>query len=141
MSGPVRLLVVEDDESRVRNFRLWLPPEVRLVWAKNAGQAMGTLRRAEADTFAGLMLDHDLDHRTMTADGSRFTGTHVAHVIVERLRQSAPPVLVHSMNFSEGDAMAATLERHGFPVTRIPMRELTRQSVLAWLDEVRDGME
>lgn len=40
-----RLLLIEDNVGRVQDFRAWLPPWARLVWAQSAGQALGLIRR------------------------------------------------------------------------------------------------
>lgn len=135
----LRILLIEDNEARKNLFESWLPPRTRLVWARNAGQALGLLARDRGAAYAGIMLDHDLEMQPYT-DGEQKTGTDVATAI-RTLVSRDTPILVHSMNFDAGDAMAVHLSNEGFRVTRIPMREMDRLAFLAWLDDIREDAE
>lgn len=135
----LRILLVEDDESRKARFQSWLPATLRLVWARNAGQALGLLARDRGRAFAGILLDHDLE-RWAYGTGEQKSGTEIARAI--RLTVSRDtPILVHSMNFVEGDAMANHLTNEGFPVTRVPMRDLGGTLFESWLEEVRENAD
>jgi CheY-like chemotaxis protein len=136
---PKRFLLVEDDETRKEIMERWLPAGDRIVWARNAGQAMGLVRRDRGRAYTGILLDHDLERQPYTT-GSQFSGTEVAEQIIAGVARDTP-ILVHSMNFSEGDTMAERLSRAGFSVTRIPMRDLDQTSFLAWIDEAGEGWE
>jgi hypothetical protein len=37
--------IIEDDPARMTLFRLWIPEDVLIVWAKSAGVALGIIRR------------------------------------------------------------------------------------------------
>ena len=138
----LRLLLIEDDERRHDRFKEWLPSDVRLVWAQNAGTALGMLKRLEPGEYAGILLDHDLEKRVVNPDGARFNGGHVVEALLSRgAAQRDIPILVHSMNVKHGPEMAQRLEGAGYPVTRIRMSDLTRERFLEWLEEVREELE
>jgi CheY-like chemotaxis protein len=132
----IRILLIEDDDSRVRIFREWLPEDVRLVHAGSAGRAIGILQR-DRNTYAGIMLDHDLQGQIATDMDFFLSGTNVVKTIIANVTPSTP-VLVHSMNPSDAPKMVIALTKSGFSVTRIPMRVLTEEGFKAWLDEVRE---
>ena len=137
MNKPLlRLLLVEDNKAREEQFRLWLPSDVTMVWAKCAGSAIGVLERDRGRVYAGLMLDHDLQMQRQ----DKFTGLHVAKKVVEVIERDVP-ILVHSMNDRGGPEMVKTLDGAGFDVTRWPWAEMRREKFAAWLEEVREEFE
>ncbi len=132
--------MVEDDEKRVEWFRETLPDGLPLVWASSAGQAMGVLERDGGRTYAGILLDHDLERRVRTEADLVLTGSHVVQAILERVSNDVP-VLVHSMNHIDAPRMVTRLEAAGFWVTRIPFAVLRRPALLEWFEEVKEIWE
>lgn len=127
-----RLLVIEDNERRVGHMRHWCPEGVTIVHVKEGGVA---LRMIELDaapgTYIGVCLDHDLD---LQAHGYPVPGRDVAERMVRNWRDR-PPVLVHSMNPGGAAGMMHLLSGAGFPVTRIPMADLTEKKFREWVLE------
>jgi hypothetical protein len=136
----LRLLIIEDDATRVEQFRSWIPADVRAVIAPSAGTALGILQRARMSDYGGLMLDHDLQGRARTEADMRLSGSDLMGAIIRSISTDVP-ILVHSMNPEGASLMVQRLEGAGFSVTRIPMARLTRETFAAWLDEVRSAWE
>jgi CheY-like chemotaxis protein len=132
----LRILIVEDDESRVECFKKWLPPDVLLTHAPRGGSALGLLQRDRGAVYSGILLDHDLNWRAIGGVDDRISGSQVALAIV-RYVEPGVPILVHSMNGEKGPQMAKLLDSAGFPVTRIPMKDLDQAQFMTWLEEVR----
>ena len=132
----IRLLLIEDDNDRVELFKSWLPDEFRLVHAGSAGRALGVLQR-DRNAFAGLLLDHDLQEQVVTQHDRLLSGSDVVSKIIELVRPETP-ILVHSMNPSDGPRMQKRLERAGFTVNRLPMAAMTEEYFKNWLEEVRE---
>jgi hypothetical protein len=135
-----RLLLVEDDEGRVQDFRAWLPSWARLVWAQSAGGAIGLIRRDPGRIYGGVLLDHDLAQRAMTEDDASLSGTDVALALIEHFSIDIP-ILIHSTNQTQVPRVARQLEEKGFWVTRIPFYDLREETFVAWLEEARDLWE
>lgn len=135
-----RLLLIEDDESRIARVTSWLPPDFRLVIARSAGRAIATLKRDDPTTYAGIMLDHDLQLQTAAAAEVALSGTDLVEVIVRRVDHDVP-VLVHSMNPARAPAMVDRLKRAGFMTSYIPFAKLTAEAFESWIEEVRDLWE
>ena len=136
----LRLLMVEDDETRVAIIRNWLPPDVHLVWAQSAGSALGILARDGQGIYAGVLLDHDLFMRPRAEDDKHHCGTDIVDLMLEELDRDAA-ILVHSMNPGAAADMVRRLGSAGFAVTRIPMKEMTKMAFTDWLSEVRQDWE
>ena len=134
---PCRILLIEDDSARIERFRKWTPEGVRLVVATSGGMAIGALKRDGRGVYAGLMLDHDLQQQAATSADLTLSASNLVNLIIQGVDRSAV-ILVHSMNFSQGDAMAARLDRAGFWVTRVPMDRLSEAKFLQWVADVQD---
>lgn len=132
-----RILLVEDDEVRIERLGAWLPKELRLVVARSAGRAISTLRIDGPQTYAGLMLDHDLQQQIVAPEERGLSGTDLIRVVIDRVDHDVP-VLVHSMNSSRGPAMVGRLKQAGFEVSYVPFEMLTEKHFLAWIEHVRD---
>lgn len=132
-----RLLLIEDDIERVDAIRAWLPSWVTLVWAQSAGVALGLIRRDTGRVYGGVLLDHDLEQRTKTADDELLSGTDVARALVQHFSTDVP-ILIHSVNPGKAPRVARHLEDRGFWVTRIPFHVLSHAQFSSWLDEARD---
>lgn len=131
-----RLLIVEDNAERIAKLRSWLPQDVVTVVATSAGRAIGIMHRDRGRTYAGILLDHDLQESVVTDADKGLSGGDVLKSLIAHISRDVP-ILVHSMNPFQGPAMAERLERAGFYVTRIPMSELSLEKFQEWLEEVR----
>jgi CheY-like chemotaxis protein len=132
----LRILVVEDSNWRIDQFRKWAPADVRLVETRCGGRAIGTIRRSRRDDWAGIMLDHDLNEQAVSNAHGDVDGRAVVQAIVDSV-DPATPILVHSMNSLGADSMKRALESAGFYVLRIRMVDLTQELFLDWLEDVR----
>ena len=141
----IRLLVVEDDESRVEVFRSWtkrFPLPVAITWTRSAGAAIGVLRRDRGRVFDGLLIDHDLNTQCLTEVDAYLTGKDVVDAVVEFVDKGVP-VLVHSGNTMEGPKLVARLLGAGFSVEYAPfttMRYLQLQQWLRYVVEASDAV-
>ncbi len=132
----LRILVVEDSNWRIDQFRKWAPADVRLVETRCGGRAIGTIRRSQSEDWAGIMLDHDLNEQAVSNAHGDVNGQAVVRAIIDSVNP-ATPVLVHSMNSNGAAAMQKALEKAGFFVLRIRMMDITQALFLDWLEEVR----
>lgn len=135
-----RLLIVEDDQTRVGTILSWLPDGVQYVNAPSAGTAIGILKRAEKDTYSAIMLDYDLDKRAITQMDRHLSGYNVIEMIINHVSPDVP-ILIHSMNSSGGARMMESLIRARFSVTRITMQELNKETFLEWLTEAYEAWD
>jgi CheY-like chemotaxis protein len=135
----LRILLVEDDDGRARKITGWLPADYRVVRPRSAGQAIGVIQR-DRDTYAGIILDHDLQGNIATDMDEFLAGSDVVKSIISQVSPDIP-VLVHSMNPVDAPKMVRELEKKGFSVTRIPMNSMTEENLGEWLEEVRESWE
>lgn len=135
-----RLLIVEDDADRIGAIRSWLPEDTRCVVASSTGRALGILERDRGQVYAGILLDHDLQKQALTDADRALSASDLVEVIVRNVSNETA-ILIHSMNVSQAPAMALRLEKAGFWITRIPMRELSKKRLRDWLREVREVWE
>ncbi len=137
-----RILLVEDDQERARILISYLPKHIRVVHAPSAGRALGVVkmdhRSRQGDSpYSGIMLDHDLQEQIVCADEKKLSGMNVVDAIIDYVPRSVP-ILIHSMNPSEAPIMVNKLKSAGFSVTRLPMRELTKENLSEWLEDECD---
>lgn len=132
-----RLLLIEDDMSRIEKFRNWTSglPMV-LIEATSGGQAVGVTRFG-GEGIAGICLDHDLNSAPRTQLDLTTSGSNVVDGLVRNFAR-AIPVLVHSMNETRAVQMTQRLRGAGFRVTRIRMAELDAIGFANWLQDVDD---
>lgn len=130
-----RILLVEDSNARSEALSSWVPANIRVVWVKSGGDAIGVLARDGRLTYAGVMLDHDLHQQLRDQHGRQLTGADVARKIAAHVEPDTP-ILVHSMNPDRRGDIVAVLESAGFSVTRVPMRDLDARTLRAWLEQV-----
>lgn len=130
-----RLLIVEDNAERIAKLRSWLPENMTAIVATSAGRAIGIMQRDQKRTYAGILLDHDLQESVVTDADKELSGSDVTKNLILNISRDVP-ILVHSMNLRQGPAITEKLERAGFYVTRIPMSELTFEKFQQWLEEV-----
>jgi CheY-like chemotaxis protein len=132
-----RILLIEDDEVRIERVSAWLPPELRLVVARSPGRAIATLRIDGPQTYAGVMLDHDLQAQAIAPEEAGLSGSDLVRLIIARIDHDVP-VLVHSMNMSRGPMMVQRLKEAGFDTSYVPFESLTQAHFLAWIARVYD---
>ena len=130
------ILIVEDDNARVKQIRSWLPADVRLVHAGSAGRALGILQR-DRNAYDGIMLDHDLLGQIATDMDFFLSGTNVVKAVMTNISPDIP-ILVHSMNPADAPKMVQALSKSGFSVTLLPMSEMTEETLSEWIKEVRE---
>jgi len=121
-------------------LKAWLPDDARPVLVESAGKAIGLIKRDRGNVYAGIMLDHDLQESTVTDADRNLTGKDVVDTIIQYIPNNVP-ILVHSVNVTEGPAMVKRLEKLNYWVTRIPMSELNFTKCSEWVDEVRELWE
>ncbi len=142
----MRILIIEDDNDRLARLKAMLPDSVRPVAAVSAGRAIGLLemdsirKNGGKDTYAGILMDHDLVCYAVNQTDSSLDGRDVARSIVQNVTSNVP-VLVHSMNVTHAKTIVNWLEGEGFSVTRIPMSMMTKERMAEWLEEVRKAWE
>lgn len=137
-----RILLVEDDQERANILMSYLPKHIRVVYASSAGRALGIVRadhrnRRGKSPYCGIMLDHDLQEQIICAEEGQLSGMNVVDALIDCVSREVP-ILVHSMNPGEAPIMVKKLNSAGFRVTRMPMRELTAEKLLVWLEEECD---
>ncbi len=138
-----RILLVEDDDRRVAHMKLLIPPSVPQVPATTAARAIGiiqrdgTLRSDALPAYAGVMLDHDLDHHPLNAADRMMNGTHVARALADHFSPDVP-VFIHSTNSGGSATMMTILRERGFDVERASWMDLqdAPSPLLAWFEEV-----
>ncbi|MGZ0020553.1 cyclic-phosphate processing receiver domain-containing protein [Nitrosomonas sp. wSCUT-2] len=135
-----RLLLIEDSNARIQQFRDWLPEGVVLIVTASAGRAIGTLQHSLPYDFAGIMLDHDLDQQVINETEKLFSGTNVVDSLIKKIDKEIP-VLIHSINAVGAARMQRKLCGAGFDVTINPMTNLTNERFEAWLDNVLELWE
>jgi hypothetical protein len=135
-----RLLVVEDCEQRIARFRQWIKPPFRPTFVRSAGRALRVLDLDGGRTFAGILLDHDLDQAVAAESELQLSGRQVVERLITRIDPDVP-ILIHSVNPLGARRMEQRLIEHGFDVTRIPFFNLTRFRLGQWLEIVREEWE
>lgn len=133
----LRLLIIEDNPQRIALLTEWMPTDIKPVFAKSAGRAIGLLKRDRGLVYAGVMLDRDLDEQPVIESERWLSTNDFLTVVIESICLDVP-VLVHSMNMGKATSLVRELEAAGFWVTRIPMAELTRSRFEKWLEDVRE---
>jgi len=139
MSEMLRILVVEDNDSRITGLQRWARTaerrsdcEFKLVWAKAAGSAIGLLKRDQGRVYAGIMLDHDLYQQKLTLVDDQFNGKDVADAVIEYVDKDVP-IFVHSANTMEAPKIEKKLLGAGFAVEREPFLQMRADQYIDWL--------
>ncbi len=132
-----RILIIEDNTRREELICSWVPQDVRTVIARSAGRAIGILERDRGRVYSGIVLDHDLQEKTATEADRYLSGQDLVDHIIRNVDRHVP-ILVHSVNASQGWVMVVRLHKQGFDVTQIPMSLLTVKAFAKWMEEVRE---
>ncbi len=132
----MRILIIEDNTQREKLLCSWIPPDARVVIARSAGRAIGILERDRGRVYSGIVLDHDLQEKAATEADRYLSGQDLVDRIISNVSMDVP-ILVHSLNASQGWVMAVRLQKRGFDVTHIPMNLLTARVFEEWVQEVR----
>ncbi len=134
----MRILIIEDNRQREGLLCSWIPPDARVVIARSAGRAIGILERDQGRVYSGIVLDHDLQEKPATEADRFLSGQDLVDRIICNVSRDVP-ILVHSVNTSQGWIMAVRLQKHGFDVRHIPMNVLTAEAFEEWIWEVREA--
>jgi len=102
--------------------------------ASSAGTALGILQRDRGTVYGGILLDHDLQKRTITQMDKSLSGTQVIEAIISNVSPDVP-ILIHSTNSSGSAVMMARLIEEGFSVAREPMDTLDKNFFMKWLEQ------
>jgi len=135
-----RVLIIEDDQERARRLTGWLPDYARAVVARSAGQALGILSRDGRRTYGAILLDHDLQGATITEKDRGLDGKDVMDAILKHVSKDVP-ILIHSMNPTQGRIMANVLDSAGFDVEKIPMESLSGPKFRQWIESAKEIRE
>lgn len=136
----IPILLIEDNLERIQWFQNYLPIGFRLIAVRNGGSALGMLKRDRGHVLGGILLDHDLQMRVVTAADRDLSGTQVVEAMIGNISNRVP-VLVHSMNPGKAAIMVRRLEEAGFGVTRTSWFDINESLYHDWLDEVREIWE
>ena len=82
MNRTLLILMVEDERRRVDRLQTWLPADMRIVWVRSAGAALGVLRR-DRRAYAGVLLDHDLQGQVRTTADQAMDGRNIVDAIAK----------------------------------------------------------
>ena len=142
----LRLLVIEDEDKRIRKIWEWLPNGFHANFVKSAGRALGVLEKdgrnnyPDRPAYAGIMLDFDLYMSAAVSSDFDLSGKTVVEAIIHNMDNSIP-VMVHSMNPTGAPLMVRRLEDAGFNVVRISWYELEKEVFQEWLVDVKENWE
>jgi hypothetical protein len=140
LSEIFRLLIIEDNQERIATFKNWIPEKIPVVVASSAGKAVGILKRdsnkikKNGRVYAGILLDRDLQGQKVTQIDQYLSGNDIIDVIIIHIDRNVP-ILIHSTNIHQSIKMKQQLEGIGYPVTKIPMTDLTKEKFNEWLNE------
>ena len=56
----LRLLIIDDSDTRIDTLKQWLPDDVHPVFATSAGRTLRMIDLDPGAVYAGILLDHDL---------------------------------------------------------------------------------
>ena len=129
------ILLVEDDDGRVGDFRRWLgAPDVRLLWVRTGDAA---LRCVETDCYDLILLDHDLDLHHPVGRLGRVSGTNVVDRLIASSVKRRMPIIIHSMNPGARNNMYLRLRANKFDVELQPFAEWSDVSAQKLLQGIR----
>lgn len=111
----LRILVLEDSEYRVREFRdAFIGNTFRIV--DNAKECIEALEKEKWDL---IFLDHDLGGESMVSTTHANTGSEVVRWMIDN-PDDIPPIYIHSMNVPAAISMEQDLLKINSFVYRIP---------------------
>lgn len=94
----------------------------------------------EGAFFDGVLIDHDLQLRSLTDVDEMLSGKDVADAVIQYIDNDVP-IFVHSANRTEGPKLVARLMAQGFIVEARRFECLEVQEFRAWLSEVADASD
>jgi hypothetical protein len=118
--GPGRVLVLEDDPTRLALFRGAHP---FATYVETAAECVAQLARQDWDD---VCLDHDLGGEMFADPQRENTGSGVVRWIVAN-RPRIRRVLVHSLNGPAATAMVQMLTKAGYVAEHVPFLWLTAE--------------
>lgn len=135
----MKVLFVDDNVLRLQKLQAWAP-DVKFVWARSAGVALGILERDRGDVYHAILLDHDLDTSAVVESDLGKDGRDVVSAVVRNVSRTTP-ILVHSTNREHAPEMADRLQQAGFYVELVSINDLTREVFMDFLNYARDAWE
>jgi CheY-like chemotaxis protein len=100
-----RILVLEDNQSRIKSFRLNFLVGNNLKVVETSREAIAAL---SSEVWDWLFLDHDLGGQAFVESGPG-TGYEVACFLEEHPDRKPAHIVIHSMNPAGGDKIQAAL--------------------------------
>lgn len=89
-----KILILEDNEERIKFFKKKLDKYHQTVYFDNVGKAIEYINNNEVDI---LFLDHDLDQRIFVSSDEENTGFQFAKYI-KKSGKTFDQIIIHSMN-------------------------------------------
>lgn len=133
------VLVIEDDDERVADFRRWLAhPSTRLLHVKTGDAA---LRCVELDRYDLILLDHDLDKQHPMGRLAKINGTVIVNRLIASRTNRRTRIVIHSMNPGARDDMHRRLQSNGFDVEVRPFTGWTADSAAELRESVVEEWE
>ena len=120
----MRVLVLEDNESRIRKFQRELVGNA-VDFARDAEEALACIGARSYDL---IFLDHDLGGEEMVDSGGANTGYLVASRLARDVKNGAAHVVLHSCNPSGAMMMALALPR----AVSVPFVSLDIAAAVRW---------
>jgi len=91
----MKILVLEDDQNRIEEFKKSFRSEHRVIYTDDAEMAINHLKE---NTFDILFLDHDLGGCVYVDTNEYQTGSTVAKWLSENKDRMPPRVILHTLN-------------------------------------------
>lgn len=128
----VKIFILEDDPSRIKQFRKYLPRQyghdAEIVITQTAADAKATL--AARAPFDIAFLDHDLGEEVYVSSLNEETGYRVAEFIA-RKKIPISRIALHSLNTPGAIKMEMVLKKAGYDAARFPF--------IQWLQQAKDA--
>jgi CheY-like chemotaxis protein len=122
-----RVFILEDDQFRIDWFTKVFAGVPNVFITKRAAVAIMELT---ATLYDLILLDHDLDERSIYEEDLDVVNQNTGHEVAKALRNTVnreTPVVVHSMNPTGAGNMIAA---HPFNITHVPFRILMHSLVV-----------
>ena len=107
-----RLLIIEDDDAN-RSIQVVGPSRCENSGGTQRRNGPGYITAGPGTVYGGILLDHDLQKRTVTQMDRSLSGTQVIESIISNIGPEVP-VLIHSTNSAGSAVMMGRLWREVF---------------------------
>jgi len=103
----MKILILEDDKERIKQFKWWAYQNHQLTIVSTVGDTISELEENEFDL---LCLDHDLGQEVyVESTGKEETGYLVALWLAENPERKPEHIIIHSLNTVGRENMKAVL--------------------------------